>query len=197
MNVVALPKQRMRVPEFLAWADKQPDGSYELVDGDVVAMAPANIRHAVVKHEATKALESAVSAAGVPCRVLPDGPGIVINDSNMRIPDAAVQCGVKQNFEALVLRAPVIVLEVVSPSSERDDLGDKLVDYFSVPSIRHYLVVLPKRRAVVHHMRNDQGGWSTYIGLDGDIIMEPPGIKVPVDGLLGPSSFDDEEEAGQ
>jgi len=194
--MTTLPKHRMKVTEFLAWADEQPDGNYELVDGEIVAMAPDRVRHNLVKAAAYRALDDAVKAAGVPCRVFTDGVGVVINDNTTRIPDASIQCGVKLNLESMVLEAPLIVLEVISPSSERQDLGAKLVEYFSVPSIRHYLVVIPEKRVVVHYTRNEEGGLSTYIGRNGDIVLNPPGIKVPVTGLVGPS-FDEEAEAGQ
>jgi Uma2 family endonuclease len=191
MNVSLAPdaRTRMNVEEFLAWSERQPaEDRYELVDGEVVPMSPERYRHSLVKTDAVVALHAAVKAAGVPCKVLADGPGVVINDHTTRIPDASVQCrgGLKQDPEALVLVAPLIVLEVVSPSTERDDLGDKLVEYLSVPSIHHYLIVLPKKRAVAHHKRNDQGEWSIAIRLDGDIVLDPPGIKVAVADLIGP-----------
>ncbi len=195
MTTVTLPKQRMKVPEFLAWANEQLDTTYELVDGEVVAMAPDRLRDNLVKFAAARALEEAVKAAGLPCRIFTDGVGVVINDDTTRIPDASVQCGVKLKPRSMVLEAPLIVVEVASPSSEQADLSAKLIDYLLVPSIHHYLVVLPEKRAVLHHKRNDQGGWLTYIGRDGDLVLDPPGIKVPVAALIGPS-FDD-EEAGQ
>jgi Uma2 family endonuclease len=195
MSMTTLPKQRMKVPEFLAWANEQLDTNYELVDGEVVAMAPDRLRHNLVKFAAARTLEDAVKAAGLPCIVFTDGVGVVINDDTTRIPDASVQCGVKLKPRSMVLEAPLVVVEVTSPSSEQEGLSAKLIDYLSVPSIHHYLVVLPEKRAVLHHKRNGQGRWLTYIGREGDIVLDPPGIKVPVAGLVGPS-FDD-EEAGQ
>jgi Uma2 family endonuclease len=189
MNVSLVPDVRMSVEEFLAWSKRQSvEDRYELVDGEVVPMSPERYRHSLVKFEAAKALDAAVKAAGLPCRALPDGPGVVINDHTTRIPDGSVQCrgGAKQDPEATVLVAPLIVLEVVSPSTERDDLGDKLVEYLSVPSIHHYLVILPKKRAVAHHKRNDEGEWFISIRHDGDIVLDPPGIKVAVADLIGP-----------
>jgi Uma2 family endonuclease len=196
MNTVTLPKQRMKVPEFLAWANEQLDSNYELVDGEVVAMAPDRLRHNLVKAAVYRALDDAVKAAGLPCTAFTDGVGVVIDDNTTRIPDASVQCGVKLKPRSMVLKAPLIVVEVISPSSEQGDLTARLIDYLSVPSIRHYLVVLPEKRSVLHHMRNDQGSWFTYIGRDGDLVLDPPGIKVPVAGLVGPL-FDDDAETGQ
>jgi Uma2 family endonuclease len=194
VSTTTLPKQRMNVPEFLAWANEQLDSRYELVDGEIVAMAPDRLRHNLVKAAAHRALEDAVKAVGLPCWVFTDGVGVVINDDTTRIPDASVQCGVKLNLNSMVLETPLIVLEVVSSSSERQDLGAKLIEYFSVSSIRHYLIVVPERRAVVHHMRNEKGTLSTYIGRNGDIVLDPPGMTVAVTALLGPSLDD---EAGQ
>ena len=57
---------------------------------------------------------------------------VVIDNDTSREPDAAVQCDVAIDLDSMVLEAPLIVVEVVSPSSERDDTGDKLVEYFSV-----------------------------------------------------------------
>ena len=82
---------------------------------------------------------------------------VVIDNEHAREPDAAVQCGVAFDPNTMILEAPLIVVEITSPSSERDDTGEKLGEYFSVPSIRHYLVVNPDDKLVVHHARG-QGG---------------------------------------
>src|SRR5205085_8948379 len=81
---IALPKQRMKVPEFLAWAEAQPQGRYELVNGEVVVMAPERVRHNLVKAAVFRALDNAVRTANLPCTVFTDGVGIVINESTVR-----------------------------------------------------------------------------------------------------------------
>jgi len=186
MNTTTLPKQRMKVPEFLAWAEAQPQGRYELVDGEIVAMAPERVRHNLVKLAVARGLEDAVKAARLPCTVFTDGVAIKINDETTREPDASVQCGVKANFDAMTIDAPLIVVEVASASSENTDIGAKLVEYFSVQSIRHYLIVLPEKRAVVHHRRGEDGAIATSIAHDGEIALTPPGVTVAVTALLGP-----------
>ena len=110
---------------------------------------------------------------------------VVIDNECSREPDAAVQCGVATDLNSMILEAPLIVVEVASPSSERDDTGDKLVEYFSVPSIRHYLIVKPVKNVVIHHARNETGDISTRIVSDGEISLVPPGIAVAARELLG------------
>ena len=91
--------RRMKVAEFLDWAAAQTRGRYELVRGEVVAMAPERARHSLVKGEVFLALKNAVKRAGLPCTVFPDGMTVVIDDEHAREPDAAVQCGVAINLE--------------------------------------------------------------------------------------------------
>jgi len=176
--------RRMNVTEFLAWASTQPRGRYELVRGEVVAMAPERALHNIVKLEVVLALRNAVRRAGLPCTVFTDGMTVVIDNEHSREPDAAVQCGISTDLDSMILEAPLIVAEVTSPSSERDDTGDKLVEYFSVPSIQHYLIVNPTKKVVVHHARDGGGKISTRIASDGEIDLAPPGITVPVAELL-------------
>jgi Uma2 family endonuclease len=185
MNAPVLPKARMNVDEFLAWSKRQPDDRYELVDGEIVAMTRDTVRHNRTKFTAAQTLEGAVKAAGLPCLVLIDGVGVAINDKTLRIPDVLVQCGAEPDPDALIIESPLIVVEVVSPSSERDDIGAKLIDYFVVASIRHYLIIFSEQRAVVHHQRNEDG-IVTRIAHDGDIVLNPPGLTVAVAALLGP-----------
>jgi Uma2 family endonuclease len=174
----------MTVTEFLEWAAAQPRGRYELVQGEIVAMAPERARHNLVKLAVARALDDAVKRAKLPCTVFTDGMTVVIDNEHSREPDAAVQCGVAVNLDSTVLEAPLIVVEISSPSSERDDCGDKLVEYFSVATIRHYLIVNPIKKVVVHHARNDAGEIATHIASTGEIGLTPPGIAVPVIELL-------------
>jgi Uma2 family endonuclease len=176
--------RRMTVSEFLAWATAQPRGRYELVRGEVVAMAPERLRHLVAKGAVFRALGDAVNRAGLSCTVFPDGATVVIDDEHAREPDAAVQCGVAFNPDSMVLDAPLIVVEVTSPSSERGDTDEKLVEYFSLPSIHHYWIVNPVKRVVIHHARGQDGNISTRIASSGAINLSPPGMTVPVIDLL-------------
>lgn len=175
-------KIRMTVADYLDWAIRQPSGRFELVDGEPVRMAPERARHNKVKGRVFRALDDAVARAGLACEVFTDGMTVVIDEHTAREPDASVQCGVAQDLESMIVAAPVIVVEVASPSSERDDTGTKLVEYFSVPTIAHYLVLMPGRKVVVHHERQSDG-IRTRIVSEGEIFLDPPGLSLPIAGL--------------
>jgi Uma2 family endonuclease len=73
---------------------------------------------------------------------------------------------------------PVVLIQVVSPSSRARDSGSKLEDYFRMPSVRHYLIVKTENRAVIHHERDVAGAITTRIVRDGSIRLDPPGIEL-------------------
>jgi Uma2 family endonuclease len=181
----AARKSRMTVAEFLDWYRHQP-GRYELVQGVPVAMAPGRVRHNLAKARMWRALDDATRRAGLPCTVLTDGIGVMIDDEHWREPDAAVQCGSVPDFNAIMLDRPLIVVEVISPSSESQDTTEKLPEYFGVPSIMHYLIVDAEKRYIIHHQRGGAGDVLTRIVRSGDILLDPPGMTVPFDEMMLP-----------
>lgn len=182
--MTAQPKFRMTAAEYLDWTSAQARGRFELVRGEVVAQAPERAMHNLAKGAIYRALSDAVKGAGLDCSVFTDGMTIVIDDETAREPDASVQCGKPVAPDAVVLDAPTIVVEVVSPSSERDDTGEKLIEYFKVASIAHYVIVNPAKAVVVHHQRA-AGEIRTRIACDGNLDLDPPGIRIAVADCLG------------
>lgn len=167
----------MTSDEFIAWAMEQPEGQrYELVAGEVVGMAPERSAHALTKAHFWRRLTEAVEAAGLPCDVYPDGMTVEIDVGNVYEPDAFVRCGARLPDHAVKLSDPVIVVEVLSPSTKAVDSGAKLVDYFRLPSVHHYLIVRTEDRAIIHHARSADGTILTRIVREGPIRLDPPGI---------------------
>jgi Uma2 family endonuclease len=182
MNVPAA--KRMTVPEYVAWAERQPGGRYELVHGFPVAMAPQRAEHAETKFLAALALRSAISRAGLACHILPDGMSVPIDGETVYEPDALVYCGPQVPNGTIFIENPVIIVEVISPSSEAVDTGDKLVGYFKLPSVAHYLIVHPVQRVVTHHARGAGDLIETRIKAGGDLRLDPPGLSFTVAELL-------------
>jgi Uma2 family endonuclease len=175
MSATAHPN--MTADEFLRWAEQQGDGArYELVAGTVVAMAPERAIHGRLKGRVYQALTQAIRAAGLPCEAFPDGMAVRVDAETVYEPDALVRCGDALDDNAIEVLDPVVVVEVLSPSSRRLDTGGKLEDYFRLPSLRHYLIVKTENRAVIHHRRTEEGTILTRIVRDGDIRLDPPGI---------------------
>lgn len=176
---------RMTADEFLRWAMEQPEGQrYELAAGEVVMMAPERAAHAFVKADVLAALRAAVATAGLRCEVFPDGMAVRVDDATVYEPDAMVRCGEPSDRNAIEVTDPVIVVEVLSPSSRARDSGAKLEDYFRIPSVTHYLIVKTETRSAIHHEKRPDGAIATRIASSGTIDLTPPGISITVAELF-------------
>lgn len=170
--------------EFIAWALEQPAGRFELDNGAVVAMAPERAHHATAKGNAFIALRNAISARGLTCQAFPDGMSVRINDRTVYEPDAIVRCGPQLPGDAIEANDPIIIVEVVSPSSRGVDRGVKLASYFLLPSVRHYLIVDTDKRVVIHNHRGEEGRIEVKILHDGSLTLDPPGLAVDVEDIF-------------
>jgi len=112
------------------------------------------------------------------CTVYPDGMAVVINETTTCEPDALVRCGPAVPPDTITLSDPVIIVEVLSPSTRARDHGDKLIDYFRLSSVRHYLIVRTEDKAIIHHARNEDGTILTRIIREGVLSLDPPGLRV-------------------
>lgn len=161
--------------EFRAWNERQPE-RYEFIAGVVRAMAPGSNRHSVIKSNIGIAFGMAL--ADKPCRSIIDGPAVESTTQRTHaIPDVLVTC---ESFdeERGVIDEPVIVVEVLSPSTSSEDMGRKLDLYFSRTSLRHYLVVHQDTCFIHHHERQQDGQFITRLVHDGDMHLDPPGITL-------------------
>ena len=173
--MAALTKTRMNVDEYLAWAEGRP-GRYELYDGVVYARAPQRVIHAEIKLAVHLALAAVIRERGLPCHVLPDGMTVRIDAATAYEPNGSVYCGAKLQASSLEVINPIIVVEVLSKSTQHIDSGVKLPSYFRLPSVMHYLIVDPDRPLVIHHARATDDSILTRIVRAGAIPLDPPGI---------------------
>ena len=169
----------MTADAFIVWAMERPKGErYELNAGEVVAMAPERAGHARAKGRIYRRLAAAVEAAGLPCEVFPDGMAVAIDADTVYEPDVLLRCGAPLDPDAVTVTDPVVVVEVLSPSTRGVDVGEKLVGYFSLASVRHYLIVRPGSPVVIHHARGANGEIATRLVHEAPIRLDPPGIEI-------------------
>lgn len=179
------PEIRMSREEYRRWAEAQPKGRFERVDGAVVAMAPERAGHNDTKMLVWLALRQAVAVAGLPCHVFGDGMTVEVDDSDFE-PDVVLHCGQRLPPDAIAVPEPLVVVEVLSPSTRDVDLTRKLFAYFQVPSVQHYLVFWPDRPQVVHHRRREDGsGLDTQMLTEGEVRLDPPGISITLAEIYG------------
>jgi Uma2 family endonuclease len=188
-----LPKHKMTADEFLAWVEDLPKeaGVFELWDGEVVLRhGPGFEEGELSQHWDAKgamlfALHDAIKRAGVPCFVAVDGPIVRVSPKRMARPDVLVYCGVKAPRGAREVPNPLILVEVLSPSTKTRDHGVKLQGYFTLPSLFHYLIIDPDRQLLIHHQRATGDAVVPRIVTGPRLLLDPPGFHVDLTEVLG------------
>ena len=179
MNVAL---KRMTADGYLAWVEQQPTGRYELVNGQVVAMNPERVEHIETKLAVALALRDALADSS--CHTLGDGMAVQVDDATVYEPDALVYCGERLARGTTVFSAPVVVVEILSPGTKTVDTTRKLEGYFKLESVRHYLIVDPEQRTIVHHARNDKDGIATTLHSSGELTLAAIGAQIPVEAFF-------------
>jgi Uma2 family endonuclease len=156
-------------------AEQNSPVRHEYIDGVIVAMAGGSDEHNAIM------LQLAVLCANRRtgnCRVYPADQRFWIPASGRgRYSDGSIICGPPEHptHDSQATTNPIVVIEVLSPSSEGDDDGDKRLDFQSLPSLSAYVVVAQDERRVRVYRRDDRGAWSGDPGvyLDGQRFQLP------------------------
>ncbi|MDO9382896.1 MAG: Uma2 family endonuclease [Hyphomicrobiaceae bacterium] len=179
MNVALKP---MTVDRYLAWLEEQPRGRFELVDGQVIAMNAQHVEHIETKVSVIFALKDALRNTCY--HALGDGMAVRINDKTVYEPDALVYGGDALKLGTIIIDRPILLVEILSPGTKTVDTTKKLEGYFKLASVRHYLIVDPVARSVVHHARDEAGKIATSLLSDGELALDALGVALNVTSLF-------------
>jgi Uma2 family endonuclease len=166
---------------YLDWEARQPI-RYELVDGQVYAMAGGTAEHDTICNNLRAALHGQLR--GTPCR--PQGPDLKVRaGKDGRYPDALVDCGPRMSG-ALQAQEPVAVFEVLSKTTAWIDQNLKLRDYDATPSVRTYVLISQDERRAMVYARDRDG----RLGIQNAVVLEggEASIDIPDLGLVLPFS---------
>jgi Uma2 family endonuclease len=146
------PELRMGKAAFLAWGAGREE-RYELADGHVVMMTGGSRAHAQIISNLTRILGGRLDPDK--WMILSDF-GIEIGAETLRYPDIVVDSASEAPRD-LTASAPILIAEVLSPSTERTDLGDKAAEYLRLPSLVAYLVLAQDEMKAWVWMRDADG----------------------------------------
>lgn len=149
------------------------------------------VRHAQRVAGVWQSAERAINASGLPSHALMQMlfPIDGMDGGRGCEPDVLIQCGEAPSPDAYTIADPLIVIEVVSPSSGQMDLQVKLAAYFQLSSIQHYLIVDPVRRLVIWHARRPEPEpIATRILREGAVRRVPPSLALDAAALVGPET---------
>ncbi|MGE3535997.1 MAG: Uma2 family endonuclease [Candidatus Tectimicrobiota bacterium] len=155
------PQRRYTLEEYFA-LERASEGKYEYWYGEVYAMSGASPAHVQIQINLITLLS--LQLRGRSCRLFSSDMRLKVPDfPPYRYPDLSALCG-ESVFESIggldVLTNPALIIEILSPSTEAFDRGDKFTYYKSIPSFREYLLIAQHRPHVGHYIKQNNAIWS-------------------------------------
>lgn len=181
---------KMTPSEYLDWERQQPD-RYEFYNGEIFAQAGGTRRHSLISANAIRSLGN----------LLVDGD-CEVHSSDMRVhveaadvyvyPDASVVCPPIEGEADDVISNPVLVIEVLSPSTSDFDRGTKFGYYRQIPSLRDYLVISQDEYRVEHHFLRQGELWALrdVEGIEEVLHLAGLEIDLPMSEVYAKVKFD-------
>ncbi len=154
-----VPKHFLTPEEYL---HREQDAEFrsEYFRGEMFAMAGASANHNLIVLNAGASLREQLKK--MPCRVYPSDLKLRIEATGFyTYPDLSVVCGEPQleSNGGDVLLNPVVLVEVLSDSTEAYDRGKKFEHYRTIPSLKHYVLVAQDRHSIDCFSRKPDGSW--------------------------------------
>ncbi len=164
----ALENRPMTAEQFLAW-DQTQTVRHEFVRGEVFMMVGGTDFNNTVTLNLALALRKHLG--GSRCRVYANDVKLRIESADCYFyPDLMVTCSPADAAQRLIKREPVLVVEVLSPSTASFDRGDKFAEYRRLPGLAEYLLVDAARRRCDLYRKGADGLW----------VLHPSGATEPV-----------------
>lgn len=144
------------VEEYLE-GEKYSQIRHEFIDGQVFAMAGASKRHNTIIQNIGFSLRAHLRRTD--CKIYLESIKVRPNEITFYYPDIVVTCDAQDDDEYVVHR-PLLIVEVLSPTSERTDRYEKLQIYRQIPSLREYVIVWQEEMLVEIHRRGEGQAWT-------------------------------------
>jgi Uma2 family endonuclease len=144
------PIPLLTLEEYLA-LDAASEHKWEYEDGRVYCLAGSTNDHAAIVSSLNTALDLAIGKR--PCRILTESPKVIVSARKHYYPDLVVSCDERERGKDAVVHYPLLVAEVLSPSTEQRDKGSKLFAYQQVASIENILLIAAGERMAIVYER--------------------------------------------
>lgn len=172
------PNDTYVTPEEYLTAERESEYKSEYVDGVVYAMTGARINHIRIVGNITTRLNIQLETR--PCSVLPSEMKVRMPDSRKFFyPDVTVVCGEPEFHDERtdIILNPVLLVEVLSDSTEKFDRGLKFQAYQTLESLREYLLVAQDRVFVEQYVRGAGGKWTYSATIGPESMLALPSIE--------------------
>jgi Uma2 family endonuclease len=166
-------RQRFTFADYVTLEENVTGVKHEFCDGEVWAMSGGTPEHAALAASVITLLGSALS--GKPCRVYSADLRVRVSATGLATyPDVTVICGKLEldpdDPKKLSAVNPVVIVEILSPSTAAYDRGEKLEHYQRVPSLREVVLVAHDRHEIELVRRESDGSWSRHVASEGAAV---------------------------
>jgi Uma2 family endonuclease len=171
-------------PEEYLSLERLSELRHEYLDGSVYAMAGESVAHSTICFNLAVAAGSRLR--GTPCRGFSPNMKVRAGEGGLyAYPDLTIVCGEPAFADARadVLTNPTVIFEVLSPSTEAYDRGEKFSRYRAqVESLRDYVLIAQDKPRAERHTRRDDGSWEAGVaeGLGGVLELPSAGCRLPL-----------------
>jgi Uma2 family endonuclease len=182
----------MTPQEYLA-RERAASFKSEFYRGQVFAMAGATRRHNLIVSNTIRTLGNLLEHR--PCEVYPSDMRVLVPATGLyTYPDVSIVCGEPQFEDALL--NPLMLVEVLSKSTEARDRGKKFAQYRTLDSLRDYLLIAQDEHRIDRFSRQSDGLWSLgdARGLESTLQLPSLGIVMPLAGIYAKVNIEAPEE---
>ncbi len=169
-------------------------GRWEYVNGEIRQMAGGSDDHGMISTSVGRALGNALVPRG--CRVYVENLKIHTGDGIDTFPDVSVVCGERQYYlgRTDVILNPLLIVEVLSPSTEGYDRGRKFDHYQTIEALQDYLLVeQDQARVLLFTRRNSHWEMQEVKGLEGAVHLPSVGIDLALADIYALIEFGAEQ----
>jgi Uma2 family endonuclease len=180
LNEPALKYNYLTADEYLE-AERNASGKNELMNGKIITMTGASLKHNRIVSNLIGNIYPFLK--GKSCEVFPSNMRVNIPTTNsFTYPDLTIVCGkpelLDDHFDNLL--NPAVIIEVLSPSTESYDRGNKFFTYQQIPSLKEYILVDSTSCTVQTIVKKDDGLWQfdTITNLSATLIIQSIGQSI-------------------
>jgi len=190
----AIPKTKLTPEEYLEF-ERKSETKHEYFNGETVAMSGAKRNHNVIAWNIGGELRQKLK--GKNCEAYPADMRVFVPETGLyTYPDLAVVCGepkFKDNVFDTLLN-PILLIEVLSDSTEGYDRGKKFQHYRSIESLQEYVLVSQEEARIEKYVRHGDGFWllSEAVGVESEIEFASIECRVALAEVYDKIDFTDE-----
>jgi Uma2 family endonuclease len=182
--MTAQSRPRLTYAEYLE-REATAAQKHDFINGEILAMAGGSIEHGALASAIAGEVRTAL--IGKPCRTFSSDVRVSVEATGATFyPDVSIACGKLETAkgDSQAVANPVVIVEVLSDSTEAYDRGAKAFHYRRLPSLKEYVLVSPADRRIEVQRLNERGSWELHFYGPGERVeLTSLGISISVDAV--------------